>query len=111
VKGCGLYFIWFEKGTKNLQHTRQDYWRMLVNINSFTGLGHEIEFKCLDRNEQFLEKKNLSWFSNFQNVPLIGCRHYHFSRGLGENIWVIITLIRDISTEFFCSPHCLLLVH
>jgi hypothetical protein len=30
--------------------------------------------------------KYLSWFFNFQNAPLMRCRHCHFPHGLGENI-------------------------
>ncbi len=26
-------------------------------------------------------------FLNLQNAPLMRCRHCHFPRGLGENIW------------------------
>jgi hypothetical protein len=33
--------------------------------------------------------KNLYWFFNFQNAPLMRCRHCHFPWGLGENIWEI----------------------
>jgi hypothetical protein len=43
------------------------------------GLGHEIEFKYLDRS-----KEVPSWFLNFQSAPLIRCSHCHISRGLGE---------------------------
>ncbi len=44
----------------------------------FKGTGSRYKLQILDP---------LYWFQNLQNAPLMRCRHCHFPRGLGENIW------------------------
>jgi hypothetical protein len=74
------------------------------------GLGHEIEFKKLDRKLVMALNKNLYWFLNFQNALLMRCRHCHFPCGLGENIWEKQHVL-ETSPKFLCGNRRFLLVH
>ncbi len=84
LKGHGFMYVLFPK------------------ILTVKGQGHDIQFKYLDKNEQFLQQISyLSWFLNFQNAPLMRCNHCHFPCGLGENIVENLNLLEIYLLNFF----------
>jgi hypothetical protein len=88
------------------------FFTILLPCNTLKGLGHEIEFIYLDKNEQLVlvVNKYLFWFFNFQNASLMRCHHCHFPRGLDENLLENKHLFEK-SNECICSLSCFLLVH
>jgi hypothetical protein len=75
----------------------------MVENKTFTRLGHEIEFKYLDKNEWtvLVLNKNLSRFSNFKMLrwwDVVSVRrNSHFQRDLGENVLEKYHLLLPIS--------------
>jgi hypothetical protein len=69
-----ILISWMEaKG--NISHSRQ------TKNSIIKGLGHEIEFKYLDKKiDNSLPKRNLYWFLNLEDEPLMSCRLCHFPR-------------------------------
>ncbi len=47
-----------------------------LDVTTLKGQGHKISSSK--------QVQYLSWFLNFQNAPLMRCRHCHLPRGLGE---------------------------